>query len=145
MSIAIIWLFFAVLVGIYASRQGRSGLGWFLLATVISPLLAILLCLALGPLKTSAETPGMPSPDTHVKCPDCRELVLRDARVCKHCGAKLIPVEPAIDEQPGLHVRSDFSRPAAAPMNFAQVWSRNKGLIIVIGVIGLMALLSALR
>ena len=29
--------------------------------------------------------------DTYVKCPDCRELVLHDARVCKHCGCKLIP------------------------------------------------------
>jgi hypothetical protein len=145
MSIAIIWLFFAVLVGIYASRQGRSGLGWFLLATVISPLLAILLCLALGPLKTSANSPSMPSPATHVKCPDCRELVLHDARVCKHCGAKLIPVEAATGGQPDLQVRSDPSLPPTAPMNFAQVWSRNKGLIIVIGVIGLMALLSALR
>ena len=31
------------------------------------------------------------SPETHVKCPDCRELVLIDAKVCKHCGCKLIP------------------------------------------------------
>lgn len=28
---------------------------------------------------------------THLKCPDCRELVLRDASICKHCHAKLIP------------------------------------------------------
>ena len=32
-----------------------------------------------------------PTPETHVKCPDCRELVLREARVCKHCGCKLVP------------------------------------------------------
>jgi hypothetical protein len=32
-----------------------------------------------------------PTPETHIKCPDCRELILRDARVCKHCGCKLIP------------------------------------------------------
>lgn len=32
-----------------------------------------------------------PTPDTHVRCPDCRELVLREARVCKHCGCKLVP------------------------------------------------------
>ena len=32
-----------------------------------------------------------PTPETHVKCPDCRELVLKDARVCKHCHCKLIP------------------------------------------------------
>jgi hypothetical protein len=28
--------------------------------------------------------------ETHVKCPDCRELILKDARKCKHCGCKLI-------------------------------------------------------
>ena len=34
---------------------------------------------------------GAPSPDTHVRCPECRELVIRDARKCKHCGCALIP------------------------------------------------------
>lgn len=33
----------------------------------------------------------IPTPDTHVKCPDCAELVRREARVCKHCGCKLVP------------------------------------------------------
>jgi hypothetical protein len=33
----------------------------------------------------------IPNADTHVKCPDCRELVLKDARKCKHCGCSLIP------------------------------------------------------
>lgn len=32
-----------------------------------------------------------PNEETHVKCPDCRELVLKDARKCKHCGCNLIP------------------------------------------------------
>lgn len=32
-----------------------------------------------------------PTASTHVKCPDCAELVKREARVCKHCGCKLIP------------------------------------------------------
>jgi hypothetical protein len=34
---------------------------------------------------------SQPNPDTHVKCPDCRELVLKDARKCKHCGCNLMP------------------------------------------------------
>ena len=33
------------------------------------------------------------SPDTHVRCPECRELVRKDARVCKHCHVKLVPQE----------------------------------------------------
>ena len=32
-----------------------------------------------------------PTRETHVKCPDCAELVKREARVCKHCGCKLVP------------------------------------------------------
>lgn len=32
-----------------------------------------------------------PTPGTHVKCPDCRELVKKDANTCKHCGCRLIP------------------------------------------------------
>lgn len=32
-----------------------------------------------------------PSPSSHVKCPDCAELILKEAKVCKHCGCKLVP------------------------------------------------------
>lgn len=34
---------------------------------------------------------GVATPKTHVRCPDCRELVRKDARKCKHCGTALIP------------------------------------------------------
>lgn len=87
MEFGLIWFGLALVVGIYAARRGRSGTGWFLLAVLVSPLIAGLLCLALGPKSTETA----PSPDTHVKCPDCRELVLRDARKCKHCGCSLTP------------------------------------------------------
>jgi hypothetical protein len=32
-----------------------------------------------------------PSPWTHVRCPDCKEVVRNDARVCRHCGCRLAP------------------------------------------------------
>lgn len=32
-----------------------------------------------------------PHPSTHVRCPDCRELVRADAKKCKHCGIALVP------------------------------------------------------
>ena len=28
---------------------------------------------------------------THVRCPECAELVLKEARKCKHCGCGLVP------------------------------------------------------
>jgi rRNA maturation protein Nop10 len=77
------WLLCAVVVAVIAASRGRSGFGWFLLACVISPLLAVILVLALG-----SPSKG-PTAQTHTKCPECREFVLRDARKCKHCGAAL--------------------------------------------------------
>ena len=41
--------------------------------------------------KLDSPIDGVPHPDTHVKCPDCREFILKDASVCKHCGCKLMP------------------------------------------------------
>lgn len=35
--------------------------------------------------------PEAPKPSTHVRCPDCRELVRKDANRCKHCGCTLVP------------------------------------------------------
>lgn len=91
MEYALVWLILAVLVGIAASRRGRSGIGWFFLSAMISPLLAGLLMLALGHGNLAS---AKPTPDTHVRCPDCRELVLKDARRCKHCGITLVPQFP---------------------------------------------------
>lgn len=34
---------------------------------------------------------GAPTPETHVHCPDCRKLILKEAHVCKHCGCRLVP------------------------------------------------------
>lgn len=38
--------------------------------------------------------PDSPSPATHVRCPDCRELVRMDATRCRHCGVALVPQAP---------------------------------------------------
>lgn len=32
-----------------------------------------------------------PTPETHVRCPDCRKLVPKETRLCEYCGCKLIP------------------------------------------------------
>jgi uncharacterized paraquat-inducible protein A len=95
MEIVVGWLFFSVLVGIFASNRGRSGIGWFLLAALFSPLLMFLLVLV---LQNNAQTPvsvtmngEVATPETHVRCPECRELVRADARKCKHCGVALVP------------------------------------------------------
>jgi len=88
MEIAFAWIVFAIIVGVGAAARGRSGLGWAVLGLVISPVLALVLLLLLPNRKTA---PGTPTPETHVRCPDCRELVLKDARRCRFCGISLIP------------------------------------------------------
>jgi hypothetical protein len=35
--------------------------------------------------------PNAPTPETHVRCPDCQELVHMEARRCRFCGVTLIP------------------------------------------------------
>lgn len=89
MEIFLGWAILAVVVGVIAGNRGRSGFGWFLLSLLLSPLIGLILVLALR--APNVPVVAGPSPDTHVKCPDCRELVLKEARVCKHCGCKLVP------------------------------------------------------
>ncbi len=35
--------------------------------------------------------PKVPEQLTHIKCPHCKELVLKDATICKHCSSRLFP------------------------------------------------------
>lgn len=80
------WLIWSVVVGIIASARGRRGFTWFLISILFSPLLSMILVLALG-------RPG-PNYTTHRRCPECKELILIGATKCKHCGSQM-PSKPA--------------------------------------------------
>ena len=88
MTLILFWFGLAIVTAIAASSKGRFAFGWFLLG-LIFPLLALILVAIVPAIKPA--DPNAPSPDTHVKCPDCRELVYKDARKCKHCGITLVP------------------------------------------------------
>lgn len=88
MEFGFLYLGLCIAVAFLAAKRGRSGLGWFVLSLVISPLLGFVFLLVLRDLSAQS---GQPTPETHVRCPDCRELVLKDASKCKHCGCKLVP------------------------------------------------------
>src|SRR2546428_7083239 len=85
------WLVFSVVVAIGAAGRGRHGPGWFLLSMVISPLLAFLLLMMLPSRSKSA---GAPETQELRKCPECAELILREAKKCKHCGSGVEPGSP---------------------------------------------------
>lgn len=94
MGFVFFWLGFSAVVGVAAVKRNRSGVGWFILALVISPLLAGLLVLALGGsrpttvylTKDAAEVPANTFGRILEKqCPDCAEMVKADARICRFC------------------------------------------------------------
>jgi bacteriorhodopsin len=80
----VIGIIFGVVTSVIAQLKGHSGFKWFVLG-FIAPLVALFIVI----LIKKAE--AVPTPETHVKCPDCKELVLKEAKVCKHCRCKLIP------------------------------------------------------
>lgn len=95
MEIFLGWFVLSCVIGYWAGKRGRSAVGWALLSMFLSPLISALI-VAVLPKRGDAALPkdelGNPiSPESHVLCPDCRELVKRDARKCKHCGTALVP------------------------------------------------------
>lgn len=73
-----------------ASRKYKSRGAVFLLNLVLGWTVIGWIAAVIWSATGNVEAKG-PTPDTHVKCPDCAELILRDAKVCKHCGCKLRP------------------------------------------------------
>ena len=90
MEIFIFWFLFSIAVGILGSNRGRSGIGWFLISVIVSPLLGLIFLLVMRNLTDDSERPN---PDTHVRCPECKELVRMVASKCKHCGVSLVPLK----------------------------------------------------
>ena len=79
MEILLFWIGGAILVGMLASKRGRSGGAWFVLSLIFSPLLAGLFVLVLG----------MADSKDVRKCPFCMEPVAAQAVRCKHCQADI--------------------------------------------------------
>ena len=93
LGIFIFWLILAVLVGVYASSKGRSGVGFFFVAVLLSPIVGFIIALVVQPIHTNTDAKALRSGE-YKKCPYCAELVKSEAVVCKHCGRDL-PAAPA--------------------------------------------------
>lgn len=102
MELFLFWFVGAVVVGIIANARGRSGFGYAALSLILSPVIAVVLVLALPNLVMKSSTGETITQYSHVRCPDCRELVRRDAVKCKHCGSALTPtpLEPTPAPKP---------------------------------------------
>lgn len=88
MELLLAWVMFAFLAAWIADSKGRSAGGVFLLSLILSPLIGIIVALV---MERKSETPAGPDPALQIRCPECREWILRGARKCKHCGSAVAP------------------------------------------------------
>jgi hypothetical protein len=80
------WIGLACGVGVIAAQRGKDRGTWTLIAILVSPLIAILFLIA-APVSTHSAS-DTPTEGHRVKCTECAELILPEAKVCRFCGAK---------------------------------------------------------
>ena len=87
------WLILSLIVAVIASGKGRSGIGFFILSLLATPIITLVILIVVG------EGPGPESARSSVrKCPFCAELVNKEAKDCKHCKRDLPEYETANTE-----------------------------------------------
>ncbi len=88
-----IWLLFCGLAAILAERFGRSGMIYFFVAALLSPITAFVALLAKGPDTNGLITKLVKIERTHKVCGNCFELVDKRAVKCKHCHSVFLEQE----------------------------------------------------
>jgi len=80
--IFISWLLLSIVVGVYAGNKGRSVGGFIVLSLILSPLIGFAFAAV---AENIFDKESVLNSSTHKKCPFCAELILKDAKKCKHC------------------------------------------------------------
>lgn len=122
MITVLIWVVLSAVVGWAGSQKGRSGAGFFFLSLFLSPLIGILVVIAVPRVEQAraapkgndlvvcrscrqlhrADEPSCPRcgigkidpREGQKKCPTCAEWIMAEAKKCKHCG-EMQPVPAA--------------------------------------------------
>jgi len=112
------WVVLSIVSGVIASNRGRSGLGYFLLSIVLSPLIGILIAFSVSPDIGAFEREKLHYGQAK-KCPYCAEIIKPDAKVCRFCGR-----DQVADESKPLVMKPEsviLSEPEKSEKAFLQV------------------------
>lgn len=73
MEIFLLWFVLSILVAVFANNRGKSGILYFLIAALLSPLIGFLIALISGDA-------------TKMKCANCGQKIDISAKVCPYCS-----------------------------------------------------------
>lgn len=88
----ILWLLFAIGVGLLANARGRNGFGFFLLALVLSPLLGLIVVLVMRDEKAAQEAEDTRRRSDEMRLEEVRALAAAASRGTTASAA--VPVHP---------------------------------------------------
>jgi hypothetical protein len=105
-EIFVLWPSLSVVAGVVAAAKGRSGLGYFLLSIFLTPLVGLILAIALPKRDTTVHYPGPGdiAAGARVPCPQCAEQIVATAKLCRFCGYQLAAPQEAAPEAPATAV-----------------------------------------
>ncbi len=96
MEFILVWLLFGIASAMVAGRKGRSGIGWFLLGTLLGPFALPFAFLSSDLTKNSTEAAEASSSKS---CPHCAERIKIEAKVCRFCGRDIPSLaQPSLSE-----------------------------------------------
>ena len=96
MGIFLLWILLSIVVGAYASSKKvrLGGFGGFFISLIFSPIIGFIAVALTKPDDNAIIDSGEMK-----KCPQCAELVKKDALVCRFCGNKFEKKERKVPSQ----------------------------------------------